>query len=649
MPVRSNISVVASPFELGNNGGRKLVRLTNGWLICAVYDNSAFYIRFYKSIDNGATWTQLCTSGNFSAILGNFAIVSKGTLVFLLMCRSSNTISSSSFDALTVTNTTLPSTVVQSVTGYSGCSLAINETGTELHGVWGAITATYPTSYNTYYAKGTISADGSISWSPPDALSNYTTSGYGTKNPSVVVKGNTPYIIAEGIYNNNHYISVFSTAITGREIFTGGAGGWGAKTIYSGTTYNQFNPSAMFVPQNINGLANGRIWVAWNGKDSVDNAIFNIRVSYSDDNGLTWSAMQKITTGNTLNQWFPSFTANALNEIFLVWDGSPSAGVYEARYSKYLNEAWGSVINLTSSGSTSSRDLSILYSSDFGFVTPLFIREDSSKVSFYGNWVIVTSSAEVGSIGIKTDYSNLLTYALTTDGTMETITEKINGVVVGIKSLSNSQSTTVSLTSAQWDLIAFGKYKNSNAELNTLTIEMSGTIFIYTFNKQLSADDTFGNCLLATEDIATAFIPSIKSKIATGISSKGGIASATDSWDMIITAINNLSVRRFASGSTGTVYFASGDYTLSANLGFVPKLVIMRYTNTAGTVFNSFRLDFRALATSGLGGGTGQWHNDGTGGLSDRLDIKPFDGTTKLVVNSPFNSGNHIISWEAYE
>jgi hypothetical protein len=101
--------------------------------------------------------------------------------------------------------------------------------------------------------------------------------------------------------------------------------------------------------------------------------------------------------------------------------------------------------------------------------------------------------------------------------------------------------------------------------------------------------------------------------------------------------------KKFASGSTGTFYSASlTDYTLSANLGFVPSVVKLKYINTAGSTYYSFRIN-----QTNMGGS--QFHNDGTGGSSDRVDILAFDGTNALKVKTGFYSGNYNIQWEAYE
>lgn len=54
--------------------------------------------------------------------------------------------------------------------------------------------------------------------------------------------------------------------------------------------------------------------------------------------------------------------------------------------------------------------------------------------------------------------AGLLSYSITTDGTMSTITEKVNGTTVNTRTATSGQAITLGLTQAQWDAIRFGKY-----------------------------------------------------------------------------------------------------------------------------------------------------------------------------------------------
>ncbi|MFP3427100.1 hypothetical protein, partial [Pseudoalteromonas sp. SIMBA_162] len=87
-------------------------------------------------------------------------------------------------------------------------------------------------------------------------------------------------------------------------------------------------------------------------------------------------------------------------------------------------------------------------------------------------------SVPQGDLGTFTEGNNLLNYSITTDGEMSTITERVNGVVVGTKNLTNGEVTTVSVPSETWGSISLGKN-------TTLTIEMGGEVFTYTFKKLL--------------------------------------------------------------------------------------------------------------------------------------------------------------------
>jgi hypothetical protein len=156
-----------------------------------------------------------------------------------------------------------------------------------------------------------INADGSVTWG---VVEQVTTANNGATvdfaiNPSIVLdKNNVPVIFApmqisitapaSGNSDTNAKINVLKRS---NELYANSGIGtinanWTMEHVYNGGSYIQASPSAIFVPQSINGLANGRIWVAWHGLDATDTAATYIRVAYSDDGGVTWSAMQKLTS-----------------------------------------------------------------------------------------------------------------------------------------------------------------------------------------------------------------------------------------------------------------------------------------------------------------------------------------------------------------
>ncbi|MED5050670.1 sialidase family protein [Anoxybacillus rupiensis] len=574
MPTVIDATVVNQAYDTSGNGGRKLVRLSNGWLVAVVFGSNTIY--FYKSTDNGTTWVQL-TSAPYTTTSAYLSIVSLGTRIYLLASGGGTTTVANfaTFDATTVGATFTWGTNVDSgQTAMGAVSLAINSAGTELHAAWASKNSTYPNSFNIRYAKGTINADGSVTWGAVEQVSTINTSGYNCSNPSIVFANGYPFIFAD-IFNPTtaHYgIIVFTTKYTTKDVsFTSS---WGNKFVYdsNSNTYTQSSPSACVAP-------NGRIWVAWHGTDATDTGATNIRVAYSDDGGTTWSAMTKLTSGNTYAQVYASITVNRNNEVFVLWHGFDASNSYnDIRMIKYSSGSWGS-ISIIANGTTAHKaHASTLIDTTLDFSTPLFIYQDNqgSKVGFYGTWVVTTISVTPGYIGQKTstDKSNILSYSITTDGTMSTITEKINGTTIATRTNPTSgQNFTVSLSQAQWDAIKYG-----NA--HTLTIEMNGDTWTYTFDKRLNANDDILSAVKGAQDLQT-HLNAIKAQLGAAIRAKGGTVNDTDTWSAFVSAIGALgltSSKRWARGTKSSEM--STPYLNVSGLSFKPSLVIAKEVGT---------------------------------------------------------------------
>jgi hypothetical protein len=450
MPTILDATVVASAYT--TSASARPQKLSNGWIVSAVYDSVGLFINFYVTKNNFATTPVLLCKINAYAT-GGFSIAVKGTRIFLVNQKSDATVSSfTTFDAMLVaegSTVSLGSNLDISQTALGNVSLAINDTGTELHATWASKNATYPNSFNLRYVKGTINADGSVTWGAVQQLTNSNTTGQDYTNPTITLnKNGNPVVIAQhvnGSGSNNIYVHYYNGSA------------WMNNFIYNGGTYAQSSPNAIFVPQSINGLANGRIWVAWHGGDAT-NTYDQVRVAYSDDGGVTWIVQGSLTVGSIGRR--PTLTANKYNEIFVLYTTS----VQTIEKIKNINGTWGSKSVVVS---VNTPDFpSALYDPTFGFTEPLFIYKGASKVGFYGTWTVTTISVTQGSIGQKTDKTNLLTYVITTDGVMSTITEKINGTVTGTKTATSGQSLIAGVTQAQWDAVRFGKYDFVNNDKN---------------------------------------------------------------------------------------------------------------------------------------------------------------------------------------
>lgn len=560
MPTRTDVTVVNQAYDTSGNGGRKLVRLSNGWLVAGVKRDTLTRIIFYVSKDNGASWEQLCTINPALVNFYDFAIVSKNTRLFIIYSATHGRVKGLSIEVTTQTNIDISPTEVdvETVTQDSigNVSLAINEAGTELHAAWSSKNSTYPNSFNIRYAKGTINADGSVTWGAVEQVTSWNTSGIDTQNPSISLdKNGSPVILAQ--HKNatpSYWIVAFAKSFT-TKTFTTGDATWGNKTVYAGGSYAQLSPCAIFVPSEINGLPNGLIGNAWHGTDSASGGVNYIRFSKSTDLGANWSPAQKLVPGTN-----PTLTANRNGKLFITYEDN---GVTKRIESTDNGDTWSAPITVGNGTNPSS-----LFDLTLNMSEPLTIRKGTTSVLFSGAWVVTTISVTPGYIGQKTsaDKSNILSYSITTDGEMSDIIEKINGVTIATRTNPTSgQQFTVSLSQEQWDAI---KYGNGH----TLTIEMGSDTWTYTFDKRLNANDDILSAVKGVQDLE-AHLNAIKAQLAAAIRAKGGTVNDTDAWSTMINVLKSINVYKIAKGTFTTD--GSGNFAVN-NLAFRPIAVMAK-------------------------------------------------------------------------
>ncbi|KZR60382.1 sialidase family protein [Pseudobacillus badius] len=602
MPTITDATVVNSAYDTSGNGGRKLITLKNGSQY-AVVKNGTSEFRIYKSVDRWATQgilikTQTATS------LTDVCLATDGIRIYVLYTQNNTTVTNLFLDENGV-NVGVGSARVDSGQSTLGnVSLAINEAGTELHAEWASKNSVTSTaSFNIRYAKGTINTDGSVTWGAVEQITSQNVSTANFNNPSIIVIGDRPIIFAE--YNNgtstNYIIALSPTGMANppASFFLKSY-----SLIGRNDGYTQSSPSAIFVPQSVNGLANGRIWVAWHGTDSTDPIVYNIRSSYSDDGGVTWSTPTKLTSGNTTHQLRPTITANKNNNIFVLFDGQvTNGGQYQTRKIVNTNGTWGSITNVTNTASGSVLYVSSLFDNTFSlnFSEPLFIHQNNqaAKVGFYGTWSTTTISVTPGHLGTKADKNNLLSYVITTNETMSTITEKVNGVVTGTKTATSGQPLIAGLTQEQWDAIKYGKYADITGGSNTLTIEMGSEKWTYTFDKRLATDADILSVVKAVQDSQNTYLPAVKSKLASTVRSKGGTVNDGDSFEAIkqaVESLGNVGSKKWASGE-GPGVSPYGTLTVTG-LTFRPKTIIVRAASGAKNTDNAIYSEDNALLST---------------------------------------------------
>lgn len=624
MPVINDATVVNQAYDTSGNGGRKLIKLKSGNQY-AVVKNGTTEFRIYKSTDNWTTQGTLFFTGTFNTT--DVALATDGKYVFVIFSTGA-AVAMRSIDENGRVISTISVDGIQNATG--NVSLTINDTGTELHAAWASINNVYPNLFNIRYAKGTINVAGSVTWGVVEQVTSQNATGRDYKNPSIIIdQSNIPIILIDSLES---YQGTTST-ISGRAILAlkrnrsalpyVGANinaNWSGKVVFDAVTYTQSSPSAIFVPQSVNGLPNGRIWVVWSGVDSFENAQFNIRVSYSDDGGATWSTMQKLTTGNEVvnHAENPSITANKNNDIFMLFDQGTYGTINFKRIKsvKNTNGIWGSVHTLTPLPiNKHSKFASTLFDLSLNFTSPLFVYQNNqdNKVGFYGTWTVTNISVPQGSIGTKYDRSNLLTYAITTDGSMSTITEKVNGVTIATRNAPTSgQSFTVSLSQAQWDAVKYGKYANADGAFNTLEISMGVGKWTYTFDKRLASDAELVDVVKAAVDSDSVLLPAIKNELKESLINGGIPVVNNPDFDDILNALSEFT---YLKSATGTAILASSGYKIFVSgIDFKAKLIV--------------------------------WFNNAYVGVWS--DIPPFS-TTRYLAHAYYTSTNGAVTGTGYD
>ncbi|MEL3959411.1 sialidase family protein [Caldifermentibacillus hisashii] len=627
-----------------------MVRLSNGWLVAGVKDTSAtpYRIVLYVSKDNGGTWQQLAYLQDGSAHLRDFALANKDTYIYWIVDRGGVALIYGFVDATTATgNVFVGSNVVDGgLTGIGNVSLVINEAGTELHAAWASKNSTYPNSFNIRYAKGTINADGSITWGAVEQVTNLNNASYSHANGITLIldSNNVPTIFTGYFMNTSTYI--IYVIKKSNELPKGSSyninSGWTGEYLYQLGGYIQTSPSAIFVPSSVNGLPNGLLGTAWHGTDSASGGVNYIRFSKSTDLGANWSAPQKLVPGTNL-----TLTANRNGKLFITYEDN---GVTKRIESTDNGDTWSAPITVGNGTNPSS-----LFDLTLNMSEPLTIRKGTLSVLFKGSWVVTTISVPEGYIGQKTssDKSNILTYSITAEGTMSDITEKINGVTIATRTNPTSgQQFTVSLTQEQWDAI---KYGNGH----TLTIEMGSETWTYTFDKRLNTNDDILSAVKGVQDLQD-HLNAVKAQLGSAIRANGGTVNDTDAWSVFVSAVSNMTNKRWASGTTtsssSTLSFSHADgtgvnlsYVEVTGLNFTPScILIYSVTNTNSITILypeniwSGQYPIRIIAT--------QYVTYGSGTVNSRsMKLEGNAYVSQGVFRLPHLYQNKTIKWIAFE
>lgn len=378
------VQVVNAAYDTSGNGGRKLVRLDNGWLVSGALNGTT--VQFYVSKDKGGTFIPLCNIAGWNTT--NFAITSSGNFIYVLINNASVfAVASIKFDATTVTNTNILSTAVtvdNAQTAIGFVSLAIDSNG-HLHAAWSSKNATYPNSFNIRYSKST---DGSVTWASPTQVTVYNATTDNCIDPDIKLNGNNNAVI---IYNRNRPVAVndriearietnFTTVIT----------------IHAVASYNQLKPSSDILSDNTMGCI-------WQGYSASNPSTYHIYFKTSVDNGVTWlpSTPIDVAIGEK-----PSLTRDSNDRWYITYERS---GV---SYWKYSDDGttWSAEQSLATGTNTST------VNNYRNFENPMTLFDGGADVKFYGKWTESNSPQIIPSLATATAESELQAIG---DGTLK--------------------------------------------------------------------------------------------------------------------------------------------------------------------------------------------------------------------------------------
>jgi len=350
--------------------------LSNGWIVSVFIDEATNYFMFYKSEDNGTTW-QLLGSRYRNGLSTNLSVSSYGNNVYCigtqLLGVNSSAVSGYRMDVTNFASTVSLFTLDSTQNDFAGCSIAVNPTNGHLTAAWSSKNATYPNGFNIRSAK---SVDGGVTWTRQngtagvDQVTYFNDASLNFRNPYVIYKNNGhPSIIYDYTYDgrircNNYSGTEWQTMFTD-------------VTVYQLNGYGHFLPSATVQRYGANV---GRIWVAWHGTDATDNTRTNIRVSRSDDNGVTWSAMTKLTTGNTYDNLNTSITSDKDGNVYVYFQGKSASNTTfdNIKYIKWDGSSWGSVVQLATQNVANVRFPSTC-DNYYDFEQPITIWQDNQN------------------------------------------------------------------------------------------------------------------------------------------------------------------------------------------------------------------------------------------------------------------------------
>lgn len=394
--VINNEVLVANAYSTNGNGGRKIVRLDNGWIVAVVIGmeggiNNACYFYVYKNSIEGWVYAfNIQRSGSTGFV--DVALVADGTKVNILSNFNSLDVIYNSVDMVSYAvdqNYGTVSKVIESQTAVGNVSLAYDKTTNTLHAAWSSKNATYPNNFGIRYSKST---DGGATWSTVENIAAYSDGTSQLSYPEIVVVNSKPRALFAQVSNTLNRL----------QLYNNDSGEWAQKEIYEGGTYAQIKPSSTVD-------AMGIVHTVWQGADAETPSTQYIRYyNPTLGTGAFWTNTKKIAVGQN-----PCIVTDKNGHMFITYENASST-----YYVKSMDDGatWSSPILIGAGTNPSTLDDNSLV-----YAVPPTVQMNSSNVIFNGNWSIINDVYNLEISPLINSYVNgsiIAESSINTDGTL---------------------------------------------------------------------------------------------------------------------------------------------------------------------------------------------------------------------------------------
>ncbi|WP_369369401.1 sialidase family protein [Lysinibacillus capsici] len=370
-------TVINQPYTVSKNGSRKLVRLSNGWLVAISCNRTSGMLYSHTSSDDGLTWTTLAL--NSMGNIQDMAVVAipNTTKVGILTAYQGIYVRYQVFDVITGAQSFTANVESMAQSIIDSVSLAIDPTNGNLYAAWASKNNTLSQSYNIRTSR---SLDGGATWSAPLQLTQFNTANQNIIGPSIVVANGNPVLVC-----------VIQASPTGDyRLHSFGSNDKGASYSKNYIIYNAIKNYIQYSPSLVVDK-NGVLHVVWYGMDALSTTTNNIFYAKSTDGGSTWTTAKRLTSNaEQKNSLWPSITIDKNGKLYVVFYskiGTLDFAIYQTR-SEDNGETWSAFTIIDSQNSVTFQNPSTLFDPTFtvafGSTAPMVYERATVDIRYKG-------------------------------------------------------------------------------------------------------------------------------------------------------------------------------------------------------------------------------------------------------------------------